>query len=141
MATATLPAPLPPPEAPSRLEKRNSRPPGRVIQDLPEGTHVAKCDIRGPRAHINMTISHSGSTARYRGDARNCFVDPNVYVFFLGPFYMRASGAAPRDQKPDVHLKAWACRIYHSKTPKDRPAISNYIPSRDAKYALGSNRR
>ena len=42
--------------------------------------------IGGPADHINLRISHSGSRARYKGDARNYGLkDPSVYVAFWPP--------------------------------------------------------
>ena len=42
--------------------------------------------MRGPKDHINITISHSGSRGQYEGDTRNHgWQDPCVYVVFWGP--------------------------------------------------------
>ena len=41
---------------------------------------------RGPKDHVNTSISHSGSKAQYREDTRKHVVwDLCVYVFFFGP--------------------------------------------------------
>ena len=41
--------------------------------------------IRGPKDHINLRMSHSGSKAQYEGDTRGTVLqDPSVYVVSLG---------------------------------------------------------
>ena len=50
--------------------------------------HIWRGFGRGPKDHINMRISHSGSKDQYKGDTRNHdWWDPYVCVDFWGPIW------------------------------------------------------
>ena len=67
---------------------------------------MSRNDSRGPKDHINIRISPSGSHEQYKGDTRNhALWDPYVYVVCWAPRFKRAG----KMEEPAKACNCWAC--------------------------------
>ena len=74
------------------------------VQGIVEGRECG-----GPKDHINIIISHSGSRAQYEGGIRNhAWQDPYVYVVLWAPrMTVMMSCISPQSRKT-AHHSFWA---------------------------------